>query len=121
MELAEEIKAAARQLGQSLRQDANIRAYLSAAQEVQNDSEAGALEKKMYKTYESLIARQQAGEHLSREEIRDFNDLRQQVQSHPLISKRDNVLRLVKPYLNQVAQEISFVLGVDYTALAKEQ
>lgn len=121
MELTEEIKSAARQLGQSLRQDSYIRTYLSAVQEIQNDSDASALEKKMYDVYESLIARQQAGEQLSREETRDFYDLRQQVQSHPLISKRDNTLRLVKPYLNQVAEEIGFLLGVDYTALAKEQ
>lgn len=26
---------------------------------------------------------------------------------------------LVKPYLSQIADEISFPLGVDYTALAK--
>ena len=40
---------------------------------------------------------------------------------HPLIARRNDMLRLVKPYLNQIAEEISFVLGVDYSALAKPQ
>lgn len=119
MELTEEIRIAARQLGQSLRQEDYIRAYLDALNECQADPEASALEKKMYEVYEALIARQQAGEQLSQEEIRSFNELRRQVQANPLISRRNNMLNLAKPYLSQIADEISFPLGVDYTALAK--
>ncbi len=121
MELTEEIQTAASQLGQSLRQDEHVRAYLDSLKEFQSDPEASALEKKLYEVYETLLARQQAGEQLSQEDIRPFNELRGQVQSHPLISRRNDMLRLVKPYLNQVAEEISFPLGVDYTALAKPQ
>lgn len=119
MELTEEIRTAARQLGQFLRQEDYIRTYLDTLKEIQADPEASMLEKNMYEVYESLLARQQAGEQLSQEDTRAFYQLRQQVQSHPLISKRDNILRLVKPYLSQIADEISFPLGVDYTALAK--
>lgn len=121
MELNEEIKAAARQLGQSLRQYDYVRSYLDAFEEIQADPEASAMEEKMYDLYEALIARQQAGEILDREDTRLFYELRQQVQNHPLISKRNDMLRLAKPYLSQVADEISFLLGVDYAVLAKPQ
>ena len=119
MSLSPELEAAARQLGQSLQQDESVRAYLDALMKTQTDSQASALEEKMYEIYKALIARQQVGEILSQEEILPFNEVRQQVQSHPLISRRNEMLRQARPYLNQVAEEISFPLGVDYTALAK--
>lgn len=119
MELSEEIQLAARQLGQSLQHDEYVHAYLDALQESQTDLEASTLEKKMYEVYEALITHEQSDEQLGQTDIHPFNELRQQVQAHPLIVKRNNLLRLVKPFLNQVADEISFVLGVDYLALAK--
>jgi hypothetical protein len=45
--------------------------------------------------------------------------LRRQVQEHPLILKRDYLLRSLKPSLAEVAGEISAQLGVDYTLLAR--
>jgi cell fate (sporulation/competence/biofilm development) regulator YlbF (YheA/YmcA/DUF963 family) len=121
MQLIEEIKDAARQLGQALHQDDHLRPYLDALQEIQTDPEASALEKKMYEVYEELICRQQGGEDLCQEDTRGFHELRRQEQNHPLISKRDDMLRSIRPYLNQVAEEISFVLGVDFAALARSQ
>lgn len=119
MELPEEIKNAAQALGKSLRQDDFMRAYLEAIEEFQADPEARELEQQLYTTYNALIARQQAGEQLTREDTQPFYELRRQVQTHPLISKRDNELRLIKPYLAEIADEISAILGVDYTALAR--
>jgi cell fate (sporulation/competence/biofilm development) regulator YlbF (YheA/YmcA/DUF963 family) len=119
MQLTEEIKTAARQLGQALRHDDYVRAYLDALKESQTDPDASALEKNMYDVYEALIARQQTGELLDQEDARAFYELRRRVQAHPLISKRDDLLRLIQPNLAQVAEEIGFVLGVDYTALAR--
>ncbi len=121
MELGEEIKAAARQLGQALRQDDYIRTYIDALKAAQIDPDASALEKKMYDEYKALIARQQVGEGFNQEETRAFFELHQEAQNHPLISKRHDKLRLVKPYLAQIAEEISCVLDVDYAALAKPQ
>ncbi len=119
MELPEEIQIAARQLGQSLQQDIYVHAYLDALKESQADPEASALEKKMYKLYAALITCQQTDPQLEEADIRPFNKLRKQVQAHPLISRRNDLLKLIKPFLNQVADEISFVLGVDYPPLAK--
>lgn len=119
MELTPEIQTAARHLGQCMRQDDYIRKYLDALEESHTNPEASALETKMYAEYERLIAHEQEGEILSYEDTREFYELRQQVQDHPLISKRNRMHREIRPYLNQIAEEISFVLGVDYTTLAK--
>lgn len=119
MELDERIRVAALQLGQALRQDTRVRAYLDAFEETQNDIEASALEKKMYEAYKGLITCQQVCEQLDPEVARSFYDLRQQVQTHPLISKRYDMLSVLQPHLNEVAEEINFVLGVDFSAMAK--
>lgn len=119
MELTPEIKTAARHLGQCLRQDDYIRKYLDALEETHIDPEASALEKNMYDEYERLIAREQAGEILSNADTRNLYELRQQVHDNPLISRRNRMHRQIRPYLNQIAEEISSVLGVDYTILAK--
>lgn len=119
MDFPEEIKKAAQTLGKSLHQDDYLRGYLEAVEAFQADPEARELEEKLYATYEALLARQGAGEQISREEIQAFYDLRRQAQLHPLISKRDQALQFIKPYLAEVADEISASLGVDYTALAR--
>lgn len=121
IKLSEEIQIAAHQLGQSLRQDDHIQAYLNALQECQDDPQASALEKRMYEVYQALIARQQVGEQLGQEDIQPFNELRQQVQANPLISRRHDMLQFARPFLNEIAGEISSVLDVDYVALAKPQ
>jgi hypothetical protein len=119
MELTSEVETAARQLGQCLRQDDYIRAYLDALEESHTNPEASALEAKMYAEYERLIAREQEGEILNYEDTREFYELRKQVQDHPLISRRNRIHREIRPYVHQIAEEISLVLGMDYTILAK--
>lgn len=56
---------------------------------------------------------------LSQEDTRVFYELRQKVQDHPLISRRDRLHRQIRPYLSEIGEEISFALGADYTVLAK--
>ena len=119
MELDEKVRAAALHLGQALRQDKRVRAYLDALEETQSDPEASALEKKMYEVYQGLITCQQVCEQLDPEVARSFYDLRHQVQTHPLISKRYDMLSVLQPRLNEVTEEISFVLGVDFSAMAR--
>jgi cell fate (sporulation/competence/biofilm development) regulator YlbF (YheA/YmcA/DUF963 family) len=117
--VTQEIQTAARQLGQHLRQDEHVRKYLDAAEEVRNSPEACALETKMYAEYERLIAREQGEEMPTYEDTREFYELRQQVQNHLLISRRESMHRQIRPYLHQIAEAISLVLGEDYVALAK--
>lgn len=118
MELTPEIKLAALHLVEAMKNDATIQIYLSAQAAVQNDPQAEGLEKQLIELYENLIHRQQQGEKLSEEEIEAFNSLRYQVRVHPLIAQRESALAQIKPYLAQIADEISYVLGIDYTTLA---
>ena len=99
--------------------DDYIRKYLDALEETRTNPEVSALESKMYAEYERLMAREQQGEILSDEDTREFYELRQQVQDNLLILRRNRLHRQIRPYLYQIAEEISFVLGVDYIALAK--
>ncbi len=119
MELDERIRAAALQLGQALHQDERVQAYLNALEATQNDPEASALEKKMYDAYEGLVTCLQVCEQPDPELSRTFYELRHQVQTHPLISKRYDMLSILQPHLNEVAEEINLVLGVDFNALAR--
>lgn len=119
MQLPEAIKNAASVLGKSLHEDDFIHPYLNAVEKIRIDPEVSQLEEQLYDLYDALIARQQAGEQLSHEDMQPFNDLRRRVQTHPLIFKREEEFRLIKPYLAEVADEISASLGVDYTTLAR--
>jgi cell fate (sporulation/competence/biofilm development) regulator YlbF (YheA/YmcA/DUF963 family) len=118
MELTLEIKQAALDLAEAMKNDETIQIYLSAKEAVQNNPEAAGLENQLIELYESLINRQQQGEKLSEEDIEAFNSLRYQVRVHPLIKQRESALAQIKPYLAQIADEISYILGIDYTTLA---
>ncbi len=119
MELDEKIRDAALQLGQALHQDERVQAYLDALDATQSDPQASALEQKMYEAYEGLVTCQQVCEQPDPELSRTFYELRHQVQTHPLISKRYNMLSILQPHLNEVAEEINFILGVDFSAMAR--
>jgi cell fate (sporulation/competence/biofilm development) regulator YlbF (YheA/YmcA/DUF963 family) len=119
MLLNEDITTAAQLLGKALRKDSYLRDYLEAVERLKADSEASELEARLYRLFEQLTARQQAGERLSREEVDSFYALRNQVQANQLVAERDSFLQGLKPYLAEIADEISGMLGVDYTELAK--
>lgn len=118
MDLTPKIKTAALDLIKAMKTDQTIRIYLSARETAANDPEASGLENQLIEQYERLIERQQQGEKLSEEEIEAFNSLRYRVRVHPLIAQRENALAQLKPYLAQIADEISYTLGIDYTLLA---
>ncbi len=120
MSLTPEIIAAARQLGQSLREDEYVRVYLQAEQEAAHDPELSSQETQVRQAYETLIAREQAGE-ASGESMQTFQALHQRTYEHPLIARRNQALRRVRPRLAEVTDEISLVLGLNYTAFAKPQ
>ena len=119
MLLNEEITTAAQSLGKALRKDSYLRDYLEAVERFKADPEASELEARLYSLFDQFTARQQAGEQLSREEVDGFYALRNQVGVNPRVAERDSVLQALKPYLAEIADEISSMLGVDYIDLAK--
>jgi len=116
--MSDELEAAARALGESLRQADAVRAYLQARADCEADAELVALEGHLQAVYETLVARQQAGEQLTREEVEGFYALRDQVQAAPRIRARDTALADVKRLFADAATAITNQLGVDFTNLA---
>jgi len=119
MKLSDELEQAAQALGQSLRANEYVQAYLQALARVRADPEVNSLEEHFSKLYDDLLARQRAGEQLSQAEVDEFYAVRSRAQSQPLIAERDSTLSQLKSYLAQVALDLSNDLGVDYTALAR--
>jgi cell fate (sporulation/competence/biofilm development) regulator YlbF (YheA/YmcA/DUF963 family) len=117
--LTEDLKITARELGEALHASQPVQKYLQALTNAQTDPEAADLEARMLAMYEDLIARQQRGENLQRSEIDAFNTLKKQVYQRPSISERETALASVKRYFVEVADEINFPLGVEFSTLAQ--
>ena len=119
MNLPDELKQAAEKLGRSLGGTDVVQTYLQAQACLEADPEARSLEGRFQGLYQSLLARQQAGEELGQDEVEEFYTLRSQAQSHPLIAERDFAMSQLKRYFADVALDLGSQLGVDYTTLAK--
>jgi cell fate (sporulation/competence/biofilm development) regulator YlbF (YheA/YmcA/DUF963 family) len=116
--LTEELRTAARALGEALRVSEAVQKYLNARADCEADPEAVDLEKRLLARYEELITRQQRGDLLPRSEIEAFNALKRQVYLYPRIADREAATALVKPNFAEIADEINLPLGVEFAALA---
>ena len=119
LQLPTALHEAARALGQAIHADDYVSAYLEARARADADTSATELEQRLSHLYEDLLARQQTGEMLSQEQRTAFYTLRRQAQTQPSLVARDEALAQLKPVLADLAGEISAVLEVDYTALAR--
>jgi len=119
MPLSEELRRACEALGRALAESPAVREYREAQARLEADPEARTLEEEFQRLYGSLLARQQAGENLPREEVDRFYRLRSAVETHPLIVERDLALGELKGYFADVVFQLSTRLGADYTALTR--
>ncbi|MFW6098108.1 MAG: YlbF family regulator [Chloroflexota bacterium] len=117
MTLDKELKQAAENMGHALREHEAVRAFLDAQEALNADAEMAALDRQHQEMYDSLIARQRAGEQLTNDEIETFQTLRKRVQGHPLVMARDMALNDAKSFLVNVGYDLSMALGLDYPAL----
>jgi cell fate (sporulation/competence/biofilm development) regulator YlbF (YheA/YmcA/DUF963 family) len=118
MILPNEIQQAAQNLGQGLRETSEVAAYLQAAQAVQDDPEAVAMEENLLALYQRLAAQERSGQALDQSELNEYYRLREQVRANPLIAAREEQLQMVKLIFSDVGQIMTSVLGVDFTTLA---
>jgi cell fate (sporulation/competence/biofilm development) regulator YlbF (YheA/YmcA/DUF963 family) len=119
MNLPEDVRQAAQELGHSLGASHAVKSYLAAQAHLESDPDAWALENRFQNLYQDLLARQRADEDLPREELNEFYRLRERVQSHPLIVERDLALGELKAHFADIALELSVGLQVDYPTLAQ--
>jgi len=116
--ITEELQNCARDLGEALRSSASVQSYLKAQAGCEADPEASDLEKRLQVLYQELVGRQQRGVELQRSEIDAYNVLKSQVHHNPLIQERDAALSLVKQTFTDIADDLNFPLGVEFTTLA---
>lgn len=114
----EEILQAAKELGEALGANADVRGLIQAETELESSTELRALDGELQRVYEDLVRRQRAGEVLSPQEINGFQKLKEQLLGHPLVIERDARLKAVQGLFGQAGSTISSVLGFDYTTLA---
>lgn len=117
-ELHPDVQQAAAAFGAALRAMPVMQPYLEARARFEADPEAIALEAELTALYEALVARQRAGEILSREETEQFYALRTRVYAHPLVAVREAALAEAKTALQEAGMQLSIDLGVDYPTLA---
>ncbi len=118
MILPNEIQKAAQNLEQYLHETSAAKAYQTAAQDVQNNSEAVALEEKLNELYKHLASQEQAGQLLDQSELNEYYLLRSTVRENSLISAREDQMQLVKLLFADAGQTMSSVLGIDFALLA---
>ncbi len=119
MQLSDEIKQAAEDLGKQLNAETVVREYVKFQNRVEQDAEVVALEEQYGQLYQKLAERQQNGELLDRTELDEFYRLKRKMQDHPLIFARDNQMVQVKALFAQTAQRLTSGLGIDYPTFAK--
>jgi cell fate (sporulation/competence/biofilm development) regulator YlbF (YheA/YmcA/DUF963 family) len=121
MDRSEEIYQAARALGAALRCTPEMQAFEEANAAARADEDVCALEAAVLDLYNTLTARQQAGQALAQYEINRYYKLRDELVRHPLIERRDLRMKAVKALFETAGGAISSVLAVDYTALVLEE
>ena len=121
MEPTNEIKQAAQALGQALKNNPVVQAFVQAEAAVKNNEEITRLEADVYALYNNLTSRQQAGEILSPQEINRFYNLRDQLARHPMVVERDASMKAAKAIFEQTGSVLSSILTMDYTALVLEE
>lgn len=119
MQLTDEIRQAAEDLGKRLGAEITVLEYLNLKEQTQQDAEAVELELKYAQLYQKLAERQKSGEMLEGPELDEYYALKRQVQEHVLIAARDIQMEGVKALFADTAQRMTSILGIDYTIFAR--
>lgn len=113
----QEIQQAAIELGEALRQNPVMRAYLEACAAVEAEPHARNLEAEVQALADELTQRQAEGEMLSAGELDHFYRLRSEVRSNPLLAERDRCFEQLRSLLGRVNDDLSGVMGLDFREL----
>ena len=121
MDRSAEILQAARALGAALKNTPEMQAFEQANAAARADAQVNALEAEVLALYNTLIARQQAGQVLAQHEVNHYYKMRDDLVRHALIVERDACLKDVKALFESAGGALSGVLTMDYTALVLEE
>ncbi len=118
-ELPQEIQDTVRVLAEAILADTQAQAYQKAMGALEADPEAAVLEKRFMDLYTTLNIRQQKGEQLSPQDIKQFYALRSEYYANSLVAARNDALGALKPLLAEAGENISAQIGLDFTELAR--
>ena len=110
------LQAAADSLGKSLRQAEPVAGYHQAEARLTTDTQASALLRDLMDVQADLRRRQ--GD-VTEADIDRLRRLRQEVQANPTITAYVESQDAAAAYLREVNQDLSQLLGLDFSALAK--
>ncbi len=119
MPLTQEIQHAAEALGQQLHADPGVQEYIRLRDEINQNTEVSALEKKLNSMYQDLVGRQQNGEDLQQSEVDAYYALKRQVEEYPLLMMRDSQLEGVKALFIETGKQLTSIMGMDFSKLAQ--
>jgi cell fate (sporulation/competence/biofilm development) regulator YlbF (YheA/YmcA/DUF963 family) len=117
-ELRPELKQAAQNLGNALKNTPPLRAYADAAAKMEADAQATALLDELQRAQSDVRVRQSNGG-VTQDDIARLRQLQYQVQTHPTIAAFIEAQQEATAYLPQVNQEISQLLGIDFASLGR--
>ena len=118
MEITTNIEKQAKKLGELLRESDAVQNYLNTQKQFEEDQIAQALQQQFTQTYERLTQKQDFEGELTDKEIQEFNQLRFQLQTHPLITERDAALAEVRSLFTHLSTLIQVTLGLDFANMA---
>jgi cell fate (sporulation/competence/biofilm development) regulator YlbF (YheA/YmcA/DUF963 family) len=120
MQLTNQLQQAAQDLGKQLSAEASVQKYVRLKEKILLDPEVTTMEEQYSCLYQTLIERQQNGEHLDNSDLDAYYRLKNQFEHHPLISARDLQLEQVKALFAQTAQHLTASLGIDFPTFARK-
>lgn len=118
MQIPDEIKLAASNLGINLAMSPEVIAYQNAVLAIQNDAATTALEEKHDALYQQLAAEEKAGQVLDQARLQEYYQLRDQLRQNALIAERNDQAQAVKFLFAETNQTMTTILGIDFTILA---
>ena len=119
MNLSPQLTQAAQDLGAALRQSECVQEYQQAVAAYKSSAEICQMESDLMARYQSLSARERAGEVLPSYEVNQYHALRDRLQRHPLFMRREASQHSLKEAFVQTAGTLSSLLTVDFTAFVK--
>lgn len=117
--LNQEVEAATREFATLLVQTQPLAELRRAQEQLETDAEAQRMLAEWDQKQRDLLARQQASQAIAPAEMDDLRRLRARIQNHPAIRAYTEMQRQVQPYLTDLNEEISQVLGLDFGVLSR--
>ena len=118
--ISPDVHQAALKLGEALKASRTVLAFLDAQRELDADPEAAALKARLAEVYDSIIARQSAGQVIPSGEIDEYYALENQVHSRPSLSNQEARLDELKDLMSETNELLSNALGINLLDLIQD-